>query len=245
MALGAFIKTFIYLVSSSLLFPVLFMLAILIVWMIVYAGGFFAEWLERFRMEKVLPENLPDRIQAQPDGPFLSQRCRGYVRRLQKVLAGHSWSEEKVENVLQDATQRVWKSLDRLRILVRVAPGLGLIGTLIPMGTGLAALGQGDMSKLTSDLVIAFTTTVVGLALGLLAFFFLTIRSRWVEEDVKNMELATEILTQTPEIQDHDRADNASQSTSEALAHMALQRQKTEDREQKTEERIQFCRWEN
>jgi len=62
------------------------------------------------------------------------------------------------------------------------------------MGTGLAALGQGDMTRLTGDLVIAFTTTVVGLAIGMLAFFFYTIRRRWAEEDIRNMEIATDFL---------------------------------------------------
>ena len=90
-----------------------------------------------------------------------------------------------VENLLQETTLALWKSLDRLRILVRAAPSLGLIGTLIPMGTGLAALAQGDMTKLSTDLVIAFTTTVTGLAIGTSAFFFYTIRRRWIEEDIK------------------------------------------------------------
>jgi biopolymer transport protein ExbB/TolQ len=102
--------------------------------------------------------------------------------------------EESVENLVQETVLAINKSMDRLRIVVRVAPGLGLIGTLIPMGTGLAALGQGDMSRLTSDLVIAFTTTVVGLALGLLAYCIWTITSRWAEEDIKNIELAAEVL---------------------------------------------------
>ncbi len=79
-------------------------------------------------------------------------------------------------------------------MIIRIGPSLGLIGTLIPMGTGLAALGQGDMTGLSSDLVIAFTTTVVGLAVGIVAYFFYTIKRRWVEEDIKNIELATEIL---------------------------------------------------
>jgi biopolymer transport protein ExbB/TolQ len=61
------------------------------------------------------------------------------------------------------------------------------------MGTGLAALGQGDMTRLASDLVIAFTTTVVGLAVGTLAFVFYMVRRRWIEEDIKDMELATEL----------------------------------------------------
>jgi hypothetical protein len=45
------------------------------------------------------------------------------------------------------------------------------LGILITMGTGLATLGQFDMTKLSSDLVIAFITTVVGLAIGMAAFF--------------------------------------------------------------------------
>lgn len=204
MEVGAFLRTFIYLVSSSLLYPVLFLLSVLVVWLILYAGGFFAEWLERARTERVPSEQLPERILREPSGPFLSQRVRAYIERLRKILLDASGGEEAVENLLQDTTLMIRKSLDRLRILVRVAPGLGLIGTLIPMGTGLAALGQGDMSKLTSDLVIAFTTTVVGIALGLTAFFFLTIKSRWVEEDLKNIELATEVLSRAnrAELQD-------------------------------------------
>ena len=110
-------------------------------------------------------------------------------------MDGGDSSEAAIENLLQETTLRLWTSMDRLRILVRTAPSLGLLGTLIPMGTGLAALGQGDMTRLSADLVIAFTTTVTGLAIGAAAFFFYTVRRRWVEEDIKNMELATQMAT--------------------------------------------------
>ena len=209
MAFGAFLKTVIYLVSSSLLYPVLFLLVVLLVWLILYSGTFFAEWLERMRLDCSSPESLPDRIKAGQIEYILSHRVKKYVSRLKNVLGSSEVSEEKIENLLQDTNLNTWKSLDRLRIFVRVAPGLGLIGTLIPMGTGLAALGQGDMSKLTSDLVIAFTTTVVGLALGLLAFFFYTYKRRWLEEDIKNIELATEVLSNALATHDlEQQADN-------------------------------------
>ena len=96
-------------------------------------------------------------------------------------------------NLLRDTEHQLWRSLDKLKMLIRIGPGLGLIGTLIPMGTGLASLSQGDLTRLSGDLVIAFTTTVVGLALGLVSYFFFTIQRRWVEEDVKNMELLCEV----------------------------------------------------
>ena len=55
MDIGALLKAFIYLISSSLLYPVLFLLVILTFLIIVHAGPFFAEWLERIRLEKCPP----------------------------------------------------------------------------------------------------------------------------------------------------------------------------------------------
>jgi biopolymer transport protein ExbB/TolQ len=191
---GAALKTFIYLVSSSLLYPVLLLLAGLTLVTVVMVGSFFAEWLERARLVPCPAAELPARLAAgDAAAAGVPHRVRAYVAALRR-LRDDDAGEPAVENLLQDTTLRLWKSMDRLRILVRVAPSLGLIGTLIPMGTGLAALGQGDMTRLSADLVIAFTTTVVGLAIGTTAFFLYTVKRRWVEEDVKNMELATEMI---------------------------------------------------
>ena len=199
MDLGALLKTFIYLVSSSLLYPVLLLLAVLVLLIIAYAGSFFAEWLERVRLQGCPAQGLPDLLRSGETAGVFSHRVNRYTQALQLTREKTGGDEIAVENLLQDTTLKLWKSMDRLRILVRAAPSLGLIGTLIPMGTGLAALGQGDMAKLTTDLVIAFTTTVVGLAVGTSAFFFYTIRRRWIEEDIKNMELATELTMSAKE----------------------------------------------
>ena len=192
--MGALLKTFIYLIASSLLYPVLLLLVVLTLFIIVYTGSFFAEWLARVRLKGCSAVELPSLLKSGVATDVVSHRVSQYIRDLKKTRSNDGNTETIVENLLQDISLRLWKSMDRLRILVRAAPSLGLIGTLIPMGTGLAALGQGDMTKLTTDLVIAFTTTVVGLAIGTLAFFIYTIRRRWIEEDIKNMELATEVI---------------------------------------------------
>ena len=59
MDIGALLKSFIFLIASSLLYPVLLLLVVLTVWILVYAGSFFAEWLERARLSKYHPEELP------------------------------------------------------------------------------------------------------------------------------------------------------------------------------------------
>ncbi|MCD6527618.1 MAG: MotA/TolQ/ExbB proton channel family protein [Desulfuromonas sp.] len=216
MDIMALIKSFIYLIASSLLYPVLALLAILTVWILVLIGTFCADYIERTRLRKYKTGTLTGIINDGNHTGIVSHRVNNYIAALHIVLKqGGSLMEAEVENLLQESILKIKKSLDRLMIVVRVGPGFGLIGTLIPMGTGLAALGQGDMTKLSSDLVIAFTTTVVGLALGILAFVFHTVEKRWLEEDIKNMELATEVLTQnyskTP-------IDEESEVTAEAQA---------------------------
>lgn len=203
MDIGALLKAFIYLISSSLLYPVLFLLVVLTFLIIVYAGSFVAEWLERLRLEKYPPQDLPAILRTDASSAMVSHRVNQYVTSLHQTIRSEDGSDAAVENLLQESTLKLWKSMDRLRILVRAAPSLGLIGTLIPMGTGLAALGQGDMTKLSTDLVIAFTTTVTGLAIGTAAFFFYTVRRRWIEEDIKNMELATEMAASKMERVEH------------------------------------------
>ncbi len=204
MDIGALLKAFICLISSSLLYPVLCLLVVLTFVVIVHAGSFFAEWVERVKMKKCPPRKLPEVLKQRAPTPMVSHRVNQYIRALEEILRSRNCNEAAIENLLRETALDLWKTMDRLRILVRAAPSLGLIGTLIPMGTGLAALGQGDMTKLTTDLVIAFTTTVIGLAIGTASFFFYTVRRRWIEEDINRMELATEMITPIMERNPHE-----------------------------------------
>lgn len=58
----------------------------------------------------------------------------------------------------------------RADVLARIGPMLGLMGTLIPLGPGLSALGRGDVASLASAVTAAFDTTVLGLAVGIVGF---------------------------------------------------------------------------
>jgi len=214
--IGSLLSTIIYLISSSLLYPTLFLLVAGFLFTVIYAGAFSAEWLERARLKRCPAGELPDLIvnsssagsssgkenSEEKHASILPHRVRNHIAQLRLILKGDKHSDAQIENLVQESTLNWWKSMDRLRIMVRLGPSLGLMGTLIPMGTGLASLGTGDMARLSSDLVIAFTTTVVGLAIGMTAYCIYTIKRRWIEEDIKNMELATELLTsELPDIE--------------------------------------------
>jgi biopolymer transport protein ExbB/TolQ len=73
------------------------------------------------------------------------------------------------------------RRLERVDLLARSGPILGLMGTLIPLGPGLAALSSGDIAILATAMTVAFDTTVVGLLIGLIAYVIGRIRRRWYE----------------------------------------------------------------
>ncbi len=192
----ALIKSFIYLISSCLLYPDLLLLAALTVWMIFYGGRFCAEWLDRKKLRSFRPEDLHEILGKDEFRLFFSGEVDKYVSTLKVMLAKDGKKEEAdILYLMGKELASLHASLDLLKILIRIGPALGLIGTLIPMGTGLAGLGQGDISSLNSDLVIAFTTTVVGLSLGLFSYFLYMVKRRWTDEDARNIEYLTEVLT--------------------------------------------------
>lgn len=94
-------------------------------------------------------------------------------------LGGLARLQQQGEDILSDyATVRI----DRVDMLTRCGPILGLMGTLIPLGPGLTAMSQGDLTQLSTAISIAFDTTVVGLLIGLGAFVLGRFRRRWYEK---------------------------------------------------------------
>lgn len=78
--------------------------------------------------------------------------------------------------------------LERADLLARIPPMLGLMATIIPLGPGLAALGQGDPAKLASAVTVAFDATVLGLVAGIAGLVIGKLRRRWYEETLDAME---------------------------------------------------------
>ena len=109
-----------------------------------------------------------------------------------KLAAAASRGNDKVaaEHALADYELKVQRRLDRTRILVRAGPAIGLMGTLIPLAPGLAALGRGDLPTLASDLRTAFAATVIGLLAGTVAFALTLTRTRMYSEDLTALERA-------------------------------------------------------
>lgn len=80
------------------------------------------------------------------------------------------------------------RRIERADFITRLAPMLGLMGTLIPLGPGLAALGEGQLSILTTAMTVAFDTTVIGLLAGMIGFVIGRMRRRWYDAALTLLE---------------------------------------------------------
>ena len=84
--------------------------------------------------------------------------------------------------------RRARRRIDRADLIARVGPMLGLMGTLIPLGPGLAALGRGELDVLAQAVTVAFNTTVLGLLAGIIGFLLGRARRRWYDGAMAKME---------------------------------------------------------
>jgi biopolymer transport protein ExbB/TolQ len=63
--------------------------------------------------------------------------------------------------------------------VTKIAPMLGLMCTLIPLGPGIVAMGKGNVAELSMSLLVAFDGTVAGLVAAVVAMVVTAVRKRW------------------------------------------------------------------
>jgi biopolymer transport protein ExbB/TolQ len=128
-------------------------------------------------------------------GAQATLRSYAYGDALQRAAVGTLFAISPIDaqRAVVDYDLYVSKRLDRVRLLVRAGPALGLMGTLIPLAPALAALGKGQPSVLAGELQTAFAITVVGVAVGLIAFTVALVRERYYTKDLADLEFLREI----------------------------------------------------
>ena len=95
---------------------------------------------------------------------------------------------EVAKQLLSNEAGRYRKALSLTESATKIAPMLGLMETLIPLGPGIVALSSGDLETLSSSLLVAFDTTVAGLAVAIVCFLVSKVRRRWYEDYLNNVE---------------------------------------------------------
>ncbi|RJX20578.1 MAG: MotA/TolQ/ExbB proton channel family protein [Desulforudis sp.] len=191
-----------HVMAQSLLIPVIVGLIVLLMQALLHLGGLLAEQQQRKEhrgaaVKELLDTDLvPGTLEQWERGllfPAYMTVVRGFTHR-----QGENQARNRLiaDNLLQEEERRLERILAKTDLIARLGPILGLMGTLIPLGPGLAALGQGDLQALAAAIIVAFDTTVAGLAAGGLAYLVSQTRRRWYRSHLEDLELLLEHLLQ-------------------------------------------------
>lgn len=183
-----------YFVTSGLLLPCIAYLLVLLVQSLMAAGRYavqqrhgavamqsFIEQLHQWEHHEAVAQNqaqanAPLKVDYQPLQPVVKQLLGA------RTMASADFMVTEYE-VMAD------KGLSRFAGYAKLGPILGLMGTLIPMGPALQGLASGDIAQLANQMQVAFTTTVVGLMIGVIGFVLYQYQRRQVARELSALEL--------------------------------------------------------
>jgi biopolymer transport protein ExbB/TolQ len=178
--------------ATALRVPVLIAAVVVLLLCALELGRFGFESWRRFRNRRFDLRELVAGAIGEPSqaAHYARYACSATAATAVVAIAGSSTPDRSTatEHALVDYELAVQRRLDRTRLLVRAGPAIGLMGTLIPLIPGLAALAGGDVATLANDLRDAFGATVVGLLVGTVAFGLTVVRTRIYSEDLAGLE---------------------------------------------------------
>jgi biopolymer transport protein ExbB/TolQ len=196
-------------VASGLQIPVMVVLLLLIALTVFMAGTLIAEVLtERLRFKAKVPslmEKLKDRQEPAEEIIQKSGLLKRQKNLFLEILSHNTLAAEMREALARRLIfeeQSHYDVITRITDLIaRLAPMFGLMGTLIPLGPGIIALGQGDTYTLSKSMLMAFDTTVAGLISAAAAFLISAVRKSMYENYMVAIEAIMESIL---EVMDHD-----------------------------------------
>jgi len=204
MSASSWVMEVMFWISNSLLYPVIIMLLALVCLSLVLVGQFLSEFASRNRDIRKLREGCMKAKKYMREGDLKEAKralrmsgsndfLKNFIEELVEFLGDAKFRVE-AEKLLQDYELRISKEFEKLRLIVKLAPMLGLMGTLIPLGPALMGLSAGNIQQLATNLTVAFSTTVLGLFSSGIAYAILLIKRRWYMQDLSDMEYVVEVL---------------------------------------------------
>ena len=183
--------------SQGIMIPTMLVLVILILFVVYSLGALVVELITERRHFK---SQVPQQINAIFDAPYDKVTdiiCKTSLLNRQKealmvTAENMGLSDEDLFSLakaelahLEDHYSSVVKRTD---LVAKIGPMMGLVCTLIPLGPGIVAMGQGDVEMLSASLLVAFDGTVAGLIAAVVAMLVSQIRKRWYAQYMTSVE---------------------------------------------------------
>ncbi|HHX14360.1 MAG TPA: MotA/TolQ/ExbB proton channel family protein [Clostridiales bacterium] len=198
--------------AEALRSPVILLLLILCAVAVLMLGSLLAElFSERLRLKAKMPL-LADAIKDPQRSLAETIADSGLLKR-QRAALNELIAHPQLTPVMREALARRLLFQEQTRydrlisvtdLTARLGPMLGLLGTLIPLGPGLIALGQGDTYTLSQSLLVAFDTTIAGLAAAALAYVISMVRRKWYENYMTLLEALMECILEREAVQNEE-----------------------------------------
>ncbi|MBA6290319.1 MULTISPECIES: MotA/TolQ/ExbB proton channel family protein [unclassified Colwellia] len=167
----ALIEQTMYQLSDFFMAPVLCLIALLFIYALFASGQFFSQTLQRRRHYKSFIELLNSQLGHKPE----------------LTLNGYPMASlaNEIPNISQDQLDvAALKELEGVRNVSRLAPMLGLIATMIPMGPALKSLADGNIQGISENLIVAFSAVIFGLIIASITFWIASVKKRWMVEEL-------------------------------------------------------------
>ena len=190
-------------VASGMKIPVIIILIIFLAFAVFCIG-----WIlvETFTERKNMNYNVPKLLDKLKKGNESIENCvksSGLLMRqkdaLLELTKHPEFDEEMMESLADNLIEKEQAHYDVIlkltNIVSKLAPMVGLLGTLIPLGPGIIALGQGDTTTLAESMLTAFDTTIAGLIAAAICLIIHTIRNHWYAGYMSDLETLIDCVT--------------------------------------------------
>lgn len=189
------ISDILYWISTGLLVPVIVLLIFFFIRALLLLGSFFGEYMQNRRVNASLGARISKLTVA--DAPAFATSLpagsgslfEAYARK----IAESAGDEARTDLLLSEFEIASDKNIATSKVLTKMGPILGLMGTLIPMGPALVGLAQGDIASMAYNMQVAFATTVVGLTVSAIGFCTQQAKERWAVARVALLEYLAQV----------------------------------------------------
>ncbi len=189
-------------VTGAMQSPVIVILLIFIALAVVMAATLIAElFTERIHMKAKMPKLADDLKEgARPleeiikDSGLLKRQKKALVELISHPDITPQMRESMAVRLLEEEKAHYNIIVMITDLMARLAPMFGLLGTLIPLGPGIIALGRGDTYTLSTSLLTAFDTTAAGLLAAAVAVVISAVRKKWYANYMSALEMSMECI---------------------------------------------------
>lgn len=196
-------------VANSLLIPDIIILLVLFARSLLLIGSFYNQFMVKRKNDKELNDKIKN-LHPSTIGSLkasLPEKDNSLFTRYLRDLLTNPASENYSDFLISNFENEAEKDTSLSKLLAKMGPVLGLIGTLIAMSPALVGLSTGDISGMAYNMQVVFATTVVGLVISAVGLVTLQFKQRWYARDVNNLDYVSRILTDNAE--NHEKETEA------------------------------------